>query len=55
MRHNWIIDVLADLVAYAELNDLPAIAASAGQTLTVAQAEIATIAPEGGDIDPDIG
>ena len=55
MRHNWIIDVLADLQAYGELNNLPAIAASAGQALAVARAEIAAIAPEGGDTEPDIG
>ena len=55
MRHNWIIDVLADLQAYAELNNLAAIAVAAGQTLAVARAEIAALAPEGVDTKPDMG
>lgn len=54
MRHNWIIDVLADLQAYAELNELAAIAVAAGQTLAVARAEIAAIAPEAGTAEPDM-
>ena len=55
MRHSWMIDVLADLQAYAEKNNFPAIAASAGQTLAVARAEIAAAAPERGDPEPDMG
>ena len=55
MRHSWIIDVLADLQAYAEMNNLPATAASAGQALAVARAEIAATAPDPGDTEPDIG
>ena len=55
MRHNWIIDVLADLQAYAELNNLAAIAVAAEQTLAVARAEIAALAPEGVDTKPDMG
>ena len=55
MRHTWIIDVLADLQAYAELNDLSATAVAAGQTLDVARAEIAALAPEGDDPKPDMG
>lgn len=41
MRHNWIFDVLADLRAYAEQNDLPALAAQVTATLRVADLEIA--------------
>jgi hypothetical protein len=40
MRHNWIYDVLADLRAYAEQNDLPALAAQVTATLRVADLEI---------------
>ena len=55
MRHTWIFDVLADLQAYAELNDLAAIAVAAGQTLAVARAEIAALAPESDDPKADMG
>ena len=41
MRHSWILDVLNDLQSYAQINDLPAIAAAAAQILTIAEAEIA--------------
>ena len=41
MRHNWIYDVLADLRAYAEENDLPALAAQVTATLRVADKEVA--------------
>lgn len=37
----WIIDVLADLKAFAEQNDLPLLAAQLGETALVAQVEIA--------------
>ncbi len=55
MRHAWIIEVLVDLQTYAEMNNLPAIAASARQTLDVARSEIAANAPEDGDTEPDMG
>ncbi len=45
MRHDWILDVLRDLLAYAHRNDLPAVAARVEQALAVAEAEIA--APDG--------
>lgn len=54
MRHSWILDVLRDLETYAELNDLPAIAASVAQTLGVAQAELAALHSGDGD-DPSVG
>ena len=37
----WIIDVLADLRAFAEQNNLPLLAAQLGETALVAQVEIA--------------
>lgn len=40
MRHDWIFDVLADLRAYADENDLPALAAQVTVTLRVADIEI---------------
>ena len=40
MRHDWIFDVLADLRAYADENDLPALAAQVAVTLRVADIEI---------------
>lgn len=40
MRHDWILDVLRDLLSYAHRNDLPALAARVEQTLAVAEAEI---------------
>ena len=43
MRHAWILDVLTDLVTYAQGNGLPSIAMAAEQTLEVAKTEIAAI------------
>ena len=40
MGRNWIIDVLADLRSFAELNDLPMLAAELRQATAVAQAEL---------------
>lgn len=37
MRHDWIFDVLSDLHAYAETNDLPELARKVQETLTVAR------------------
>jgi hypothetical protein len=42
--HRWIIDVLADLKAFAEQNNLPLLAAQLGETALVAQIEIAQLA-----------
>jgi hypothetical protein len=41
MCHDWILDVLSDLKAYAIKNDLPALAAKVEETLAVTKAEIA--------------
>lgn len=41
MSHEWIFDVLADLRAYADRNDLPEIAAKTDELLGVARDEIA--------------
>lgn len=43
MGHKWIIDVLADLKSFAQLNDLPLLAAQLDQTALVASAEIASL------------
>ena len=40
MRHDWIIDVLADLRVYAEDNNLPALTAQVKLALQVAELEI---------------
>jgi hypothetical protein len=41
MRHDWVFDVLADLRAYAEENNLPALAAQITATLRVADKKVA--------------
>lgn len=46
MRHDWVLDVLDDLIAYAGRNDLPALASGARD---LRQAVLAEIAPEGDD------
>lgn len=46
MSHDWIFDVLKDLRAYAEANDLPDLAAKAEECLEVAEAEIAAKADD---------
>jgi len=45
MGNKWIIDVLADLKAFAEKNDLPLLADQLGQTADVAAAEIIETLP----------
>ena len=37
MRHDWILDVLADLHAYALANDLPDLALKVAETLAEAR------------------
>ena len=37
MRHDWIVDVLADLHAYALANDLPDLALKVAETLAEAR------------------
>jgi hypothetical protein len=41
MRHDWIFDVLSDLKAYAQKNDLLALSAKVDEVILVARAEIA--------------
>lgn len=56
MGHKWIIDVLADLEAFAVNNDLPSLAGELRKTAFVASAEIASIddqAPSGMQVDAD--
>ncbi|GKY88066.1 hypothetical protein [Sinisalibacter aestuarii] len=47
MAQDWIVDVLADLRAYAEMGGLPATAASLEDAMLIALAETASIAPAG--------
>ena len=44
MSHTWILDVLADLKAYARRNDLGALAEHLDDTRHVAVAELARVA-----------
>jgi hypothetical protein len=46
MGNKWIIDVLADLRAYADLNGLAALADKLEETSAIAKAEI-SMTPEG--------
>jgi hypothetical protein len=49
MRHQWVLDVLANARDYAVLNGLPQLADKLAEALEVAQAEIAAQPdPEGG-------
>jgi hypothetical protein len=45
MRHDWIFDVLADLRAYADQNNLPALAEQVAAALRVAELEIGVETP----------
>lgn len=49
MPNDWIIDVLADLRAFAELNGLEATAAQLEDASLVALAELSSTAPRGRD------
>ena len=40
MRHDWVFDVLRDLLLYARHNELPALAACVEEALAVAETEI---------------
>lgn len=46
MAHHWILDVLTDLRAYAQLNGLPALAHKADEAIAVAKAEIVAQKPQ---------
>jgi hypothetical protein len=43
MRHDWVFDVLSDLLAYATQNGLPRLAAQVAQAISEAREEIATV------------
>ena len=49
MSHDWIIDVLADLRAYAEQNGLAKIAEKTEELLCIARDEIAGDLADGGN------
>lgn len=40
MRHDWVFDVLSDLLTYATQNGLPRLAAKVSETIDVARHEI---------------
>jgi hypothetical protein len=40
MRHDWVFDVLSDLLAYATRNDLPRLAARVSEALDEARREV---------------
>lgn len=50
MRHDWVFDVLSDLLAYATQNRLPRLAAKVSETIDVAKSEIGAL--EGGPEEP---
>ncbi len=50
MRHDWVFDVLSDLLAYATQNGLPRLAAKVSESIAEAQSEIAT--QSGGPEEP---
>ena len=54
MGQKWIIDVIADLRAFADQNGLPLLAHQLEVTATVARAEVATMlegAPRAANVD----
>lgn len=42
MQHEWVFDVLSDLLSYATLNRLPRLAERVAEAIEVAREEIAT-------------
>lgn len=44
MQHEWILDVIADIKAFARQNDLPALASHMDTAWLLASAEIASLA-----------
>ena len=50
MRHDWVFDVLSDLLTYATQNGLPRLAEKVSETIDVARREIG--AAEGGPDEP---
>lgn len=51
MRHDWVFDVLADLLTYAAQNGLPRLAAKVSEAIDEARSEIA-VPDEGPDEPP---
>jgi len=43
MSHDWVFDVLSDLLTYATQNDLPRLAARVAEAISEAQREIALV------------
>lgn len=43
MRHDWVFDVLSDLLAFATRNDLPRLAARVAEAIEEARVEIAAL------------
>ncbi|MBN8630548.1 MAG: hypothetical protein J0L76_06800 [Rhodobacterales bacterium] len=41
MRHDWVFDVLSDLLAYATKNGLPRLASKVSETIDEARSELA--------------
>lgn len=50
MPHDWVFDVLSDLLAYATQNGLPGLAEKVSETIDVARSEIT--AAGGGPEEP---
>ena len=46
MKHEWILDVLADLQQFARENGLPVLCEHLGDTSVVATAELASLSSE---------
>ncbi len=55
MRHDWILDVLADLRSYASKNGLVQLAAEVDHALDVARHEIAAAERNDGGSAPPTG
>lgn len=51
MRHDWVFDVLSDLLAYATQNGLPRLASKVSETIVEVRSEIAA-SGEGPDDPP---
>lgn len=51
MRHDWVLDVLDDLIAYARQNDLPGLAEGAAALRDASEAEMAVRAGEAPVLD----
>jgi hypothetical protein len=51
MRHDWVFDVLSDLLAFATRNDLPRLADKVVEAIEAARSEIAALS-EGTDDPP---